>query len=631
HKDLCYLHQILDMLPDMTCRSPKESLELLEAEKSPGIDQLFDEKQCINDVYQRPFQYLLQLENGQKGEIRYNPTGEKGTEKNVLRTMLRHCGLQNPSWAELFYFVNFLNIQLISFESNLFVSGALAGDLPGFGRFVLSFLMHMSRDFSTHSLDISEKTPGSAEQVEDADTSDNEELKQFQMRRTWESSPHPYLFFNEDKTTFTFLGFHIEKSTRNVIDHQTEKILEKNIMSLQLYEALDVNGVPLQENFDNRSRQEKIQRLRNVMGINETHDPDDTYELTTDNVKKMMAIHMRFRSDIPVIVMGETGCGKTRLVKFMCALQIPPGSTVQNMIIMKVHGGTTKKDIKRKVDQAQKIALENMRVKKDMFTVLFFDEANTTESVGLIKEIICDKSLEGKSLDLCENLKMVAACNPYRKHSDDLIKKLEQAGLGYHVNADETTDRLGRVPMRRLVYRVQPLPQSLLPLVWDFGQLSTAVEKLYIKQMVRRYIGNGKIPDQNNLKEVVSDILTESQEYMRQQKDECSFVSLRDVDRTLTVMSWFYKQSQENGLQFKLMNAKMRNKHNEKYTLDATTRSLILALGVCYHACLKSRSEYRERIAKFFKSPCLLQRGGAQIGEEIDRYKLYYSSFVSKR
>ena len=46
----------------------------------------------------------------------------------------------------------------------------------------------------------------------------------------------------------------------------------------------------------------------------------------------------------------------------------------------------------------------------------------------------------------------------------------------------------GRVPLRRLVYRVQPLPQSLLPLVWDFGQLNTQVEDLYIRQMVRRYV-----------------------------------------------------------------------------------------------------------------------------------------------
>lgn len=42
--------------------------------------------------------------------------------------------------------------------------------------------------------------------------------------------------------------------------------------------------------------------------------------------------------------------------------------------------------------------------------------------------------------------------------------------------------------MRHLVYRVQPLPQSMLPLVWDFGQLDNNVEKLYIIQMVQRCV-----------------------------------------------------------------------------------------------------------------------------------------------
>lgn len=35
--------------------------------------------------------------------------------------------------------------------------------------------------------------------------------------------------------------------------------------------------------------------------------------------------------------MGETGCGKTRLVKFMCQLQCPTGEDKKNLIIMKVH------------------------------------------------------------------------------------------------------------------------------------------------------------------------------------------------------------------------------------------------------------------------------------------------------
>lgn len=37
---------------------------------------------------------------------------------------------------------------------------------------------------------------------------------------------------------------------------------------------------------------------------------------------------------------------------------------------------------------------------------------------------------------------------------------------------------------------------------------------------------------------------------------------------------------------------------------SAITRSLVLALGVCYHACLKNRDEYRECVVQHFQQPC---------------------------
>ncbi|XP_060604558.1 E3 ubiquitin-protein ligase rnf213-beta-like, partial [Ruditapes philippinarum] len=237
-------------------------------------------------------------------------------------------------------------------------------------------------------------------------------------------------------------------------------------------------------------------KLCKVMGIDMEHDPDDTYELTTDNVKKMLAIYMRFRCDIPVIIMGETGCGKTRLIKFMCALQMPPGLQPTNMILVKVHGGTTYDDIKREVAEAERIAQEN------------------TE----------------KYEHICSQIR------------DDLL------------------------------------------------------------------------PDVPKLIKVVSDILTASQYYMREQKDECSFVSLRDVDRVLSMMSWFYAQSQGERTLYKLMDKKFDGDDQ----VDDLTRSLILALGVCYHACLRKRKGYRHYIAHFFRQPCELTNGGDQIKNEIE-------------
>ena len=48
-----------------------------------------------------------------------------------------------------------------------------------------------------------------------------------------------------------------------------------------------------------------------------------------------------------------------------------------------------------------------------MDTVVFFDEANTTDAIGLIKEIMCDRRIHGKAVS--EDLKLIAACNPYRR------------------------------------------------------------------------------------------------------------------------------------------------------------------------------------------------------------------------
>ena len=40
----------------------------------------------------------------------------------------------------------------------------------------------------------------------------------------------------------------------------------------------------------------------------------DNYVITEDNYKKMVLLVYRIRANVPVIIMGETGCGKTSLI-----------------------------------------------------------------------------------------------------------------------------------------------------------------------------------------------------------------------------------------------------------------------------------------------------------------------------
>ena len=79
-----------------------------------------------------------------------------------------------------------------------------------------------------------------------------------------------------------------------------------------------------------------------------------------------------------------------------------------------------------------------------IYTILFLDEANTTEAIGLVKEILCDRRIKGKPLDPHTGLKIIAACNPYRRHSDEMIEKLKKAGLGYNVGEEDTKDKFGK-------------------------------------------------------------------------------------------------------------------------------------------------------------------------------------------
>ena len=114
------------------------------------------------------------------------------------------------------------------------------------------------------------------------------------------------------------------------------------------------------------------------------------------------------------------------------------------------------------------VAAENQ--KNGLDTVLFFDEANTSDAIELIKEIMCDRRLNGETIQ--EGIKFIAACNPYKRysdciytfnhtiinncaitvaslcvhvirHSDDMIEKLESAGLGFFIKGEETQQKLG--------------------------------------------------------------------------------------------------------------------------------------------------------------------------------------------
>ena len=655
------LSQFTRLYPNVQCIQAFNALTATPNDSTQTIDLEI----LRSEHFQRVGTYLKELENVPNLDtFVYQPSEIIGRVSHInnLNIILKNCGIVHPSWAEVQNFVSFLDKQLLDCDNSDYCQSGLMGqDWEGFRSFVVKFMILMSRDFATPSL-------------KERNEESSDFLTHFEIiaRRKWESNSHPYIFFNPDRHTITFLGFHITNQGHLVDSDNPSLVIETNIMRPQLLQILTANRVNLQEDFNQLNKIQKIMKIAGVMGIEWLADPDPGYVLTLDNMRKILAILMKFRCNIPVVIMGETGCGKTRLIQFMCSLQALQ-TAATNMLILKVHGGTTETDVMRMVEEAEKLAERNyLEYKID--TVLFFDEANTSPAIGLIKEIMCDRRMYGRHIRTDIGLQFIAACNPYRKHTEEMLNKLSSAGLGFFTKASETTDRLGDIPLRELVYRVMELPASLRPLVWDFGQLSNSIEKTYTCEIVAKHLRdrNSPIEALDDIVDVISDVLASAQNYMRERKDECSFVSLRDVERAMRVMLWFYSKLEyfrpeqdsssndttsyfEQGylddgeisddepyirdtletpepmpmIDFSIPGFILDEGNEEIVTkylpvssingIDPITYSLIISLAVCYRARLQERNEFDRQIVDLFRYPLTPIDDYQIIHREVDR------------
>ncbi|XP_014821245.1 PREDICTED: E3 ubiquitin-protein ligase RNF213-like [Calidris pugnax] len=579
--------KFLDLFPTVKCVSPMRVLELLENPCSGRLSEMkeeqFDRNKLKSEAFQRSYQYLSRYKREEDlDRFFFNSERTEGTEKEWLKLLLEFCGRHNPSWTELSNFTHFLNFQLSKCEKSVFCGPAVGEDFQGFKTFVIKFMITMSKDFAVPSLDISDQSVASAE----SDDEGNNIMRQYQLRRKWEQEPHPYIVFHADNDSMEFLGFHISNNL-DAIDAHSKAVLERNVIKRKLYRTLKAQHVPFNKKFDDLPRTMQLEALCRVFGVSYTEDPDESYQLTLDNTMKMLAIHLRFQCGIPVIIIGETGCGKTKLVQFMCSLQ-RAGRDIQNMVVVRVHGGTTSKTIHNKVRQAIMLARSNEERHK-VDTVLFFDEANTSEAIFAIKEVLCDRSVNGEKI-LTDSLKVVAACNPYKRHTKETVEKLEKAGLGYQVRSEDTLEKLGSIPLRQLVYRVKPLPPSLLPLVWDFGELNEKTQSLYIREIVKSTM-KGKIAIGNL--DIFTSVISASQKFLRNKKDECRVASLRDIERCMSITLWFYKLRD-------LLFPQIDKKKQKKPILSDAQRALVLSVGACYYVSLESREDYLQEVAKCF-------------------------------
>ena len=340
------------------------------------------------------------------------------------------------------------------------------------------------------------------------------------------------------------------------------------------------------------------------------------YALTPDNYIKMILILNRINSGIPVILMGETGCGKTSLIKILATIIFK--GNLNKLKILNIHSGiedneiinylehlikeveledkarlTSSKDEFNSLtpDQQDNYLLSVNKTKEKLFEDfekeinqqkiwVFFDEINTSNSMGLLSEILCKKNYLGKKIP--EKFVFLAACNPYRAIGE--LNKIDYTLI--HKGQDK----------RKLVYTVYPLPNNMLNFVLDFGNLSLEEEKKYIQIMVGKMMQ--KIMNDINKKEceaiinlAINSIIT-CQSYIKTTND-ISSVSLREVKRFVIFFKYFvaYLLNKQNDNESKEQSHIF---YNSKSKYDIYKYAVNLALYICYYLRLPNHESRRE-------------------------------------
>ena len=143
-------------------------------------------------------------------------------------------------------------------------------------------------------------------------------------------------------------------------------------------------------------------------------------------------------------------------------------------------------------------------IRKELW--VFFDEMNTCLSLSLLTEIFINRTCNKKKF--CDNIRLIGACNPYRKRQSTK----EKCGLSRSDNNEN-----------ELVYLVQPLPQSLLYYVFNFGSINDEDERKYIRSIIEKLFTK----EEKTLHEMTADAISESHKYLRKIFDSSCFISFK--------------------------------------------------------------------------------------------------------
>ena len=417
------------------------------------------------------------------------------------RLIRKYFNINNPNYYQITTFIKVMSYQCKNFLESAYVSieELREHNLLNIRHFMVDALIKITKSFIEG---VFKRLISSQSDSNYSFKTKNKNIREIALKAltkeqdmiSFDKFKPSLIFFNEDKQSLSIITScsNQEEEYKNL-----EKLYNSQSREDQEYKLIDYKSL---------SSDKILEEVKKVLNINNVPLEDlkqytNSYVFTSDNFIKLILILTRVRANVPIIMMGETGCGKTSLLRVLSKLQ---NKGELKMKIKNIHAGTEEEDIihfmektekeflaeEEELVQIEKIDFEEKKKfyqnqnkqfynEKEYFIKfrqnlpklwVFFDEINTCNCLGLISEILCHHTCRGKQIN--KNIVFFAACNPYRL----LTKQSDNIGL---INKKKHIKR-------NYVYSVNPLPHSLLNFVFDFGNLKKEDEERYINSMVEK-------------------------------------------------------------------------------------------------------------------------------------------------
>ena len=505
----------------------------------------------------------------------------------------KHFQVQNQNYYQKMNFIKILSIQFKKFTENPYFNYDIARSTGKEGIIkkarvsVIKNFIALTKVFTRSPFDT--VLLRQTKSLELFRNYDDNEARQEEINDLADDNKKQEIFsFEKIKPSLVF--FNRDGGSLSIISNNDKNDKEyKDLKELWNSQNVDLNKTEELINYKTMQHEEFLDQIKKLFSLDKMTIEDikklcenlGNYIFVSDNFIKMVRILLNIEAKIPVILMGETGVGKTKLLEMLTTLY---GKGECRWKRLQIHAGTTDTTIVEFLDKVtQEVKDEGA---ENQLTWIFLDEINTCNSLGLITEIMCNHTYLGKKIN--DNFVFLGACNPYRI----LTKTMRESGLVYY-NLTEKSK------LNNLVYTVNPLPHALLNFVFDFASLQEKDENKYINNTILSIVskiereGLIKNINQNELKRLTNEMIESisiCHKFIREKYDKSS-VSLREIRRFGIFFEYFIKYFNETA------------PRRVKYSINMT-------LYLCYYLRLNDktyRKELAEKLKKFYPGSSFLK------------------------